>query len=141
MHIHPDTIVGKPCWVDLAASDEAAARRFYERLFDWTTKAHDLAGGTFRRFFAGNDAVASLYQLKGRHLIQGVPSHWTPYVAVADTDRSAARAAALGASVVVAPFDVPGIARIALVQDPIGALFGLWQRKATALDEEQSTRC
>jgi predicted enzyme related to lactoylglutathione lyase len=28
---------------------------------------------------------------------------------------------------VVAPFDVPGTARIALIQDAVGALVGLWQ--------------
>jgi len=132
---------GRFCWVDLAATDENVARRFYTRLFDWTTKAHDLEGRGFRRFFDDDGAVASLYQLRRRHLSQGVPSHWTPYFSVADADRFAASAQELGASVVVAPFEVRGIARVALVQDPIGALFGLWQPTKTASDEELSTRC
>jgi predicted enzyme related to lactoylglutathione lyase len=29
----------------------------------------------------------------------------------------------------VAPFDVPGTARIALIQDAVGALVGLWEQK------------
>jgi predicted enzyme related to lactoylglutathione lyase len=35
--------------------------------------------------------------------------------------------AAWGGRLVVAPFDVPGTARIALIEDAVGALVGLWQ--------------
>jgi hypothetical protein len=122
-----DSAAGRFCWVDLAAADEAAAHGFYGRLFDWTTRVHRLGDGSFTRFCLADEEIASVYQLSRRHRNHGVPSHWTPYVAVADAERTAARAAALGATVVVKPFDVPGIARIALVEDPIGALFGLWE--------------
>ena len=37
------------------------------------------------------------------------------------------RVASLGGRVLVAPFDVQGIARIALIEDAVGAVVGLWQ--------------
>jgi predicted enzyme related to lactoylglutathione lyase len=124
----PNAFAGRFCWVDLAATDANAARRFYERLFDWTTKTRTVRQGTFSLFALGTQDVASFYQLGEGQLSAGVPSHWTPYVRVPDVRESAMRADALGAAVIVEPFDVAGMARIALIQDPVGAIFGLWQQ-------------
>jgi predicted enzyme related to lactoylglutathione lyase len=125
---------GQFCWLDLAAADSDRARDFYGSLFGWNAQEQRIGKGAFARFLSGGTEIASFYQLSGRHLAQGVPSHWTPYVSVTNADRTASQAAALGAAVVVEPFDVPGIARIALVQDPVGAAFGVWQAAEPALD-------
>jgi predicted enzyme related to lactoylglutathione lyase len=71
--------------------------------------------------------VGSLYQLNQGHLIQGVPSHWTPYIQVNDVSDTARQAAAFGGKVIVRPFEVSGVARIALIQDSVGAHVGLWE--------------
>ena len=68
-----------------------------------------------------------MYQLKGAHLDQGVPSHWTPYIRVDDVDDVVRRAASMGGRVIVQPFVVSGIARIALILDSVGAHVGLWE--------------
>jgi uncharacterized protein len=57
----------------------------------------------------------------------GVPSHWTPYVRVGDVEDTARRAGAAGGTVIVPPFAVSSLARIALIQDPGGATLGLWE--------------
>jgi len=116
------------CWVDLAASDAEAAKSFYTELFGWRAREQAAGGGRFTRFALGDSPLASLYQLSRRHLSDGVPSHWTPYVAVSDAAEGASRAEALGARVIVNPFDVAGIARVCLIQDPVGAVIGLWQQ-------------
>lgn len=120
------------CWVDLAATDVEAARRFYAEVFGWS--AHDQAanGGTFTRLRAGDADVGSLYQMRAAQLEAGAPSHWTPYAAVDDLDAAVRRVVAAGGRCVVAPFEVDGMARIALVLDNVGALLGLWQRRADA---------
>jgi predicted enzyme related to lactoylglutathione lyase len=115
------------CWVDLAATDAAAARSFYGALFRWRAQEHNAGDGQFTRLMIGQTAVASLYQLSRRHLAHGVPSHWTPYVAVDNSEEAASEAVSLGAKVIVKPFEVTGIARVCLIQDPVGALIGLWQ--------------
>jgi len=118
---------GAFCWLDLAASDASLAKDFYAEAFGWTFHDQPVLGGHFTRCQAGGRDVGSLYQLKRVQLDQGVPSHWTPYILVARVDAAARHVAACGGRIVVAPFDVPGTARIALIQDAVGALVGLWQ--------------
>lgn len=112
-------------WFDLATTDAANAAAFYRGLFGWAPNVRAVSGGRIGQFMQADTVVASFYPLSRRHLEDGVPSHWTPYVAVPDVNRAARRAAELGGTVIVEPFDVPGIAEIALVQDATGALLGL----------------
>src|SRR5439155_25156268 len=58
-----------------------------------------------------------------------VPPMWNSYVSVEDADPIAARAAELGATVHAPPFDVLDVGRMAVIQDPQGAFFELWQPK------------
>lgn len=71
--------------------------------------------------------VAGLYELGAEMRDQGVPSHWTSYVTVADVDASAVRAEELGGTVLAGPFDVMEAGRMASVRDPQGAAIALWQ--------------
>lgn len=118
---------GRFCWLDLAASDAGRAQAFYAAMFGWTFREQRANGGVFTRVASGGRELGSLYALSPRQRAHGVPSHWTPYVAVTDVDAAAARAAALGGRTLVAPFEVEHTARIALVEDAVGALLGLWQ--------------
>lgn len=117
---------GRFCWLDLAARDADEAKAFYSGLFGWSAREQSANGGTFTRLQLAGEDVGSLYQLMPRLLADGVPSHWTPYVRVGDLDRAVQRAASLGGTVLVCPFSVSGIARIALIQDSVGAQIGLW---------------
>jgi predicted enzyme related to lactoylglutathione lyase len=60
---------------------------------------------------------------------QGIPAHWLSYVSVTDVDESVAKAKAEGATLLKEPFDVMTVGRMAVVQDPTGAVFALWQAK------------
>jgi predicted enzyme related to lactoylglutathione lyase len=118
---------GRFCWVDLASSDAERASAFYRGLFGWTPRPEAALGGRFLRLQLGGTDVGSLYQLQRAQLERGVPSHWTPYVQVEDLQAAIRRVAPLGGEVLVRPLEIPGIARIAIVADPAGAHFGLWQ--------------
>lgn len=124
---------GTFCWLDLAAHDPEAAKRFYSAFFGW--EADD------RRYGPGENDVYTMYRLDGRDVgasyamdpgqkAQGMPSAWLSYVAVESADESARRAAELGGTVMAEPFDVMEVGRMALVTDPTGALFALWQPKS-----------
>ena len=76
--------------------------------------------------------VASLYRLTRAQIAGNVPSHWLPYVSTPDLSRSVSRAHALGGQVIVNAQRFPGLASIAVVADPTGALIGLWQSDASA---------
>lgn len=115
------------CWADLATTDDARAGDFHRRLFGWTTRTRHVGRGRFATFEANGLPMASLYRIAPRQVAAGMPSHWLPYVATPDLAGTVARAADLGADVVVAPHPVGGFARIAVIVDPTGAPLGLWQ--------------
>ena len=107
---------GRFCWNELVAVDEASAKTFYTSLFGWTTEAF---GGDqdYTLFKKGEDKVGGMMKCPQ----SGLPAHWLPYVLVEDVDTIAAKAKALGGKVVVDPFDVPTIGRMAVLLDPQGA--------------------
>ena len=57
----------------------------------------------------------------------GVPAHWNSYVTVANVDDAVKKAQALGAKAFAPPFDVMDAGRMAVLQDPTGAVFQVWQ--------------
>ena len=59
------------------------------------------------------------------------PPHWMTYIAVDDIDKVAAEAPGLGGTVMRAPFDVPGVGRIAIMREPGGAGIG-WMTPASS---------
>ena len=122
------TPVGQFCWVDLAATDASRARDFYTELFGWGAVIQPANGGTFLRFTQGGRDVGSAYQIRPSALEAGMGSHWTAYVRVDDAMSAAQRARELGGRVAVEPFVVDGIARIALLVDPVGAVLGVWEK-------------
>jgi len=130
-----DAEAGRFCWVDLAASDAGSAKEFYGRVFGWTGNEATANGGSFTRLSLGGRDVGSMYQLNRAHLDHGVPSHWTPYIRVDDMDEVVRRVTANGGMVLVPPFVVDGIARNALILDPVGAHVGLWEPLAGSTHE------
>lgn len=118
---------GQFCWLDLAASDADSAKSFYRALFGWTSHEQPANGGSFTRLRLSDQDIGSIYQLRQTLLERGMSSHWTPYVRVSNVTDIVRRAKALGGTVVVQPFVVSGIARIALILDSVGALVGLWE--------------
>lgn len=122
---------GTFCWVELGTSDAAAAKKFYGGLFGW--RAEDVPGSPDVAYtllkLDGKD-VAGLYGLTAEMKKLGVPPHWLSYVAVENTDASTKKAASLGAKIAKEPFDVMDVGRMALLQDPTGAMFALWQAKS-----------
>ena len=112
-------------WPEVSTTDAGKAAAFYGALFGWTdTPVMD--GGYHILQKDGKD-VAGLYQLMPEQLARQVKPAWRNYVEVENTDASLAKAQALGGTMLHEPFDVPGVGRMAIVQDPSGASFCLWQ--------------
>ena len=123
---------GRFCWLDLAANDIEAAKLFYRRMFGWTSNEQAANGGRFTRLQLSGQDIGSVYQLREAHLAHGVPSHWTPYIQVHDANEVVRRVVSCGGEVIVRPFAVSDIARIALATDSVGALIGLWEPVETS---------
>lgn len=125
----PQFTPGTFCWVELGTTNSEAAKNFYGELFRWTFTDNP-AGPDMVYSIIGLDGkdVAGSYQLSGEMRSQGIPAHWLSYVSVASADESAEKAKTLGATLMKEPFDVFDAGRMAVIKDPTGAVFALWQR-------------
>jgi uncharacterized protein len=119
---------GDFCWIELATSDQEAAKKFYGELFGWAASDSQMGPNEYYTSFLLNGRqVGAAYTLRQRHLEKGIPPHWILYVATESADESAKRAEELGGKVEMAPIDVFGAGRMAVLQDPTGAHFCVWQ--------------
>src|SRR5438132_6509893 len=117
---------GTFCWPELATTDEKGATAFYRGLFGWDVKEVPIgADGTYSMFQLRGKPVAAGHTLRAEE--RGVPPHWGSYVSVASADEAANRAKGLGAQILAPPFDVMDAGRMAVLQDPTGAVFMVWQ--------------
>lgn len=117
---------GTFCWIELGTSDGEGAKKFYTDLFAWSTNEHDMGEmGTYYIFQKDGKDVAAMYQLGGE--MAGIPPHWLSYVSVANADDTAAKVKTLGGTVVKDPFDVYDMGRMAVLIDPQGGHFAVWQ--------------
>jgi hypothetical protein len=119
---------GTFCWVELATSDSAAAKTFYTSLFGWTADDTPGGGGVYTTLRKNGKAAAALYEPGPEQ--KGIPPHWNSYVCVENADDAAAQAKELGGAVMMGPFDVMEHGRMAVVADPTGAVFSLWQARS-----------
>lgn len=118
---HP---AGQPSWFDLMTSDIAAARRFYAAVLDWQMEEGGPETGGYTTCLVQGEVVAGIGQLAPG---QAVPPSWTVYFGVDDADVTSDAVASAGGAVLLAPMNVLDVGRMAVCQDPTGAVFGLWQ--------------
>ncbi|HUR94786.1 MAG TPA: VOC family protein [Gemmatimonadales bacterium] len=121
---------GMFCWADLGTPDAISATRFYTSLFGWTADNRPMGpDGFYTMLNADGRSVAALYQ---QDPAQQSPPHWLSYISVASVNETAELAKSLGAAVLMEPFDVLDVGRMAMVQDPAGAVVALWEARRHA---------
>lgn len=113
---------GTMCWNELGTRDTARAGEFYAGLFGWTLQPFDGGNMPYTMFMRGDTQAAGMYPVTPD--MGEMPTAWTPYFAVEDTDEAARRAEELGGRVLHPPFDLT-VGRWALLQDPQGAMFNV----------------
>jgi predicted enzyme related to lactoylglutathione lyase len=121
--------LGSVCWFECATTDRDAALAFYSSLFGWTAVDPPQSGdhpGIYKLLKSRGADIAGSYELAGA-MLEGVPSHWTSYICVADADATAKKATSLGGSVQAGPMDVPGLGRMAFLVDPTGANISVFE--------------
>lgn len=114
----------QPIWVDLMTSDTEAARAYYGAVLGWD---YDISGPEM-----GHYAVARIDDAPAAGIGTipdgaGFPPAWTIYFGVADAETTLKSIVAEGGTVVVPPETIAEVGRLAMAQDPTGAVFGLWQ--------------
>jgi predicted enzyme related to lactoylglutathione lyase len=121
---------GSFCWIELSTTDQNAAKTFYGSLFGWAVNDIPMGpDGTYTIFKLQGGDVSAACTLRPEQRSQGVPANWMIYVAVDSADSATARAAQVGGKVLAPAFDVMDVGRMAVIEDPTGAAFCVWQAK------------
>jgi len=121
---HPGAVVtgrvGSLTWAELRTRSRASAAGFYEAVFGWEVQSVQSGAETYITCLLDQVPVAGMVELgaaDGRS-----PSFWMPYLAVDDCDAAASLAEGLGGEVCAPPHETGGL-RLAVLRDPLGALF------------------
>jgi predicted enzyme related to lactoylglutathione lyase len=113
---------GVPAWVDIGSPDPQGAADFYGALFGWEAPEGPPEHEGYRVAMVGDRAVAGI----GVQESSGPPV-WATYVAVERADDAVATVLAAGGQVVVPAMDVLDVGRMAILIDPVGAVFSVSQ--------------
>jgi predicted enzyme related to lactoylglutathione lyase len=117
--------VGALCWVDLNTNDPEKAAMFYADWFGWT---YETGNDGYRHIINGSGHENMIGGIPPRmQAPPGTPSHWLSYFNVMDCKASASKATQLGAKTFMPATEIPEVGTIAVLADPQGAVFALYQ--------------
>lgn len=118
---------GSFSWNELYTRDVPKALEFYKKVFNWGVEETETEMGPGKYW---------LFQVDGKSIAGGldmstvvppeVPPHWLVYFTVVNTNDSIDKAKQLGGTVLAGPMDTP-MGPFAVIQDPVGAAFGIIQ--------------
>ena len=114
-------------WHELNTTDTTGADAFYSRLIGWKSKPWE-PNPSYQVWTMGREGRAGLYQIHEIPNVLTPPPHWLNYIGTPDVDATVRQAVELGGKVVTPAADVPRVGRMAVLQDPQGAMFAVSAR-------------
>lgn len=137
---------GTPIWYELMTADPDAAKRFYDRVIGWTVEPQPSGELDYRMITtAGGDNAGGVMRLTPEMMAGGARAGWMLYLGVDDVDATVAAARDAGATVIMPPWTIAGVGRMALLSDPQGAPFyvmrGAVEGDSTAFDPQGTGKC
>jgi uncharacterized protein len=113
---------GALSWNELSSPDPDASASFYGDLFGWTTTPME---GSETPYLVIQTAAGRSNGGIQTPMAADTPPFWLVYFATDDLDGALAKVQAQGGNVLMPATDI-GVAKIAVVQDPQGAVFALY---------------
>lgn len=112
---------------ELATTSVPKAKAFYSKLFNWRLEPvrTPTPAGAYTLIDVGEGTGGGIM----KQMVPGAGSAWMPYVLVSDIDAATRKAKKLGARIVKDVTEVPGMGWLSIIEDPTGALLGLWETK------------
>lgn len=127
MQDHSPPRVGSIMWVDLTVEDAAQVRDFYKDVVGWTATDVDMGGYHDYCMNQPEDAktVAGVCHARGANA--ALPPQWLVYITVEDLEASIQRCVVRGGCVIAPARDYGGAGRYAVLRDPAGAPFAIFE--------------
>jgi predicted enzyme related to lactoylglutathione lyase len=126
------TVRGRFLWHELTTADTAAAQNFYTKVLGWKTQSWDL-DPSYTMFLANSGPVGGTSAESGQ-------AQWISYIGTDDIEATVTQAQKLGAVVTKQISDMPNGGRYALLEDPQGASFGVYQSASEHGPEKAAKR-
>ncbi|MFN0207783.1 MAG: VOC family protein [Planctomycetota bacterium] len=120
--------VGTFCWAELNTNDTARAKDFYTKMFPWKAKESTNPEMPYTEWVLNGQEIGGLMKIDPAW--GEVPPHWNLYFMTDNVDATVAKATTLGATTCVPPMDIPNVGRFAVLMDPTGAAFSVFQMAA-----------
>jgi uncharacterized protein len=114
--------------VELNTADPEKAKAFYSKLFQWQLEDVPnpaVPDGSYTLIKVGTGTGGGIMKQ-----VPGGPSGWLAYVEVDDIQAATAKAKSLGGKVMKDVTEVMGMGWLSFIQDPTGAVLGLWKSKS-----------
>jgi len=123
---------GRPVWAELMTTDPDAALGFYAGLFGWVDSPQPVPemDEPYHMQTLKEAPIGAIGRLNADQAAMGVPPSWGIYLAADDVDAAVAQVEGAGGKVMLPPMDVMEHGRMAVLVDPTGAVFSLWQARA-----------
>ncbi|MEA3081720.1 MAG: uncharacterized protein QOD54_1388 [Sphingomonadales bacterium] len=111
-------------WYELLTTDIAGAKSFYDKVVGWNIESQSQFPNDYRMIGRSDGKFAGgAMQLNEEMKQHGARPTWLAYIHVPDVDAQVAAIEGDGGKVMMPPFDIPGVGRVAMVTDPSGAPF------------------
>lgn len=114
-------------WYELTAPDIKAALDFYAKIFGWTYADAGMPDMSYTLIQVQGEAIGGAMTLTDEMKASGAQAGWMGYIAVDDIDAKTKEIVAAGGAVFVPVVEIPEMLRFAIVGDPGGAAFALFQ--------------
>ncbi len=110
--------------IELTTDDPNAASDFYSQLFGWKIAGAPMpdGAGEYLMFQTDNGGGGIAGKMSPQQ-----PTAWMPYITVPSIESTLASASRIGGQVVMPHTPVGDMGAIAVLRDPTGGTFGLWE--------------
>jgi hypothetical protein len=119
--------VGAITWIDLTVKNAPKVRDFYRKVVGWKSSLVNMGG--YEDFCMNTPAdgktVAGVCHARGENA--ALPPQWLIYITVANLDASLKQCRATGGKILIKARSL-GEGRMAVIQDPAGAVVALFAR-------------
>ena len=116
-----ESIQGQFIWHELITTDTKAATRFYAKVAQLDTQVAP-SDSAYTMLVGSGQPMGGLLSTS----TMGGSSRWLSFIVTTNADETASQAASLGGKVLKGPMDLPSGGRAAILEDPQGAVFGVW---------------
>ncbi|MFK7999707.1 MAG: VOC family protein [Polyangiales bacterium] len=108
--------------MELSTSDVSKAKKFYKSVLGWKYQEMPMPGGSYTLVMSDSGPVGGMQ----KNPMPKAPNSWCGYASVKSVARTVAKVKKLGGKVIVPKTDLPS-GSLAVLTDPQGATFGIWQ--------------